>query len=146
MADMRLSFASAGDGFLGIDFPASVELLEVSASAKVVVVASGFRRREALVRCCACATRPAIVVGPKGLYSVYPDLRHFSRRLTQLADRPTTSAISRWVALKAFCARASASAASRRELSPASIAALARRSSSAFVVPFVPVAVPRVGG
>ena len=141
---MRLRFASAGDGFLEVDVSASTELLEVSASAGVfVVVASGFRSLDALACCCACATRPAFVVGPKGLYSLYPDRRHFSRRLTQLADRPIASAISRWLALKAFCARASASAASRRKLSPASIAALARLSSSAFVDPFVTVGFTR---
>ena len=84
--------------------------------------------------------------GAEGTVFLNPDRRHFSRRLTQLADRPTASAISRWVALKSFCARASASAASRTELSPASITALARVSSSAFVVRLVTVAATGVGG
>src|SRR5580700_2059442 len=78
--------------------------------------------------------RPARVVGPKGLVSLYPNRRHFSARQTLLADQPIALPIARWLAWKSSYAHASLSAVMRRS-SPASIAALARLSTSASVVP-----------
>jgi hypothetical protein len=102
-------------------------------------VAVDLRGLDAFARCCACATRPAFVVGPKGLYSLYPDRRHFSSRLTQAGDMPTAAAISRCVALCSSWASPMSSAASCRDFSPASIASFARPNNSAFVVLFVAV-------